>query len=144
MERRKICESCAKLDVVDEVVRFTTRTRVTFTMLVAVAVVTDGLVPVVGTELSVTVAVSVCVPDVVGNHTIEKGEVPPTVPMLTPLSKNCTDTMPAPAVGVAFAVIVNPAGESILGIVEPDDGDVIVIDGVANAPVAATSAIIKA
>jgi hypothetical protein len=57
-------------------------------MLVAVAVFTEGVVLVVGTELSVTVAVRTCVPAVEGIQLIVKGEVPPTVPILTPLSKN--------------------------------------------------------
>jgi hypothetical protein len=109
------------------------RTIVTDTMLVAVAVFSEGEVPVVGTELSVTVAVKVCVPADVGIQFSEKGEVPPTIPMLTPLSKNCTEAMLAPAVGVAVAVIVNPAGELIDGIVDPEAGDVMEIVGVANA-----------
>jgi hypothetical protein len=101
-------------------------------MLVAVAVLTDGFVPVVGTELSVTVAVRVCCPADVGTHTIV-GFVPPRVPMLTPLSKNCVETMLAFAVGVVDVVIVMPDGDSVLAIVEPDAGKLIVIVGVAQA-----------
>jgi len=61
----------------------TARRVVTETILVAVAVLTEGTVPVVGTELSVTVAVIVCKPGVVGIQLREKGEVPPTVPILS-------------------------------------------------------------
>ena len=70
-------------------------------------------------------------PAVAGIQLMENGDVPPTVPMLTPLSKNCTDTMLAPEVGVAVAVIVAPAGEVTKAIVEPDAGDVIDMLGVA-------------
>jgi hypothetical protein len=110
----------------------------TVTILVAVAVLTEGVVPVVGTELSVTVAVKVCEPAVLGNHAMENGDVPPTVPMLAPLSKNWTEaitgvTPPLGAVAVAVAVIVAPAGVIIDAMVEPLVGDVNVIVGVASA-----------
>ena len=67
---------------------------------------------------------------------MENGDVPPTVPMLVPLSKNCTDTMLAPKEGVAVAVMVAPVGELTSEIVDPEPGVVIDIDGVANTVVA--------
>ncbi len=89
--------------------------------------------PVVGTELSVTVAVIVCVPAEVGCHVIENGDVPPTVPILAPFTKNCTDERLAPVVGLAVAVMEMPAGDVIDATVEPELGLVIEIVGVARA-----------
>jgi hypothetical protein len=139
VERRKIDEFCPKVELAAGATTVAARTVVTVTMLVAVAVLTEGEVPEVGTELSVTVAVSVCEPATEGTQLIENGEVPPTVPMLTPLSKNWTEAMLAPAVAVAVAVIVKPE-DVIKGIVVPEAGDVIEIVGVAWATVTASTA----
>lgn len=53
----------------------------------------EGFVPPVCGELSVTVAERVYGPSIAGDHVIEKGDVPPTVPMGTLFAENWTETM---------------------------------------------------
>jgi hypothetical protein len=68
------------------------------------------------------------------------GEPPESVPMLVPLSKNCTDTIDDDPVGDAFTVTGIVDGEKFDAIVDPLVGVTNEIVGVANAVVAVNSA----
>jgi hypothetical protein len=127
-----------------DVATVTLRAVETVTMLVTVAVFVDALAPVVGAEVSVTVAESVKVPAVVGSHVIEKGDTPAAVPMFTPLAKNCTDTIEAPPVGAALTVTVTPAGVLTVPRLAPLIGVTNEIVGVAQAIWPASSAAVAA
>jgi len=91
-------------------VTVTARATLTVTTLLIVAVLLDALAPVVGIEVSVTVAAIVNVPEVDGAQFTTNGEVPVAVPINTPFTDTCTEEMVALFVGVALTLISSPFG----------------------------------
>lgn len=61
---------------------------VTFTEMLTVAVLFDALAPVVTAEVSVTVALNVWTPDVIGSQFTVNGAPPEAMSIKDPLSKN--------------------------------------------------------
>jgi hypothetical protein len=128
----------------------TTRVDVTATITSGeVAVFRFGVVPLVTTEVSVTVAVRLYVPGAVGTHVVEAVKTPavkdppPTIPIEVPLTKKLTDEtwVPAGLVPIPTETLnVIPAGVLDVATVEAFAGAVMVIVGVARASGAASKA----
>ncbi len=74
-----------------------------------------------------------------GLHWTVNGDAPAAVPISVPLSKNCTDVIDEPAVGLAFTVTEMVEGEIAEAMVDPLVGVTKEIVGVARAAVAANN-----